>query len=266
LRNLGHHVEGVLGGGPACAEFQRARVDDLTSSLPMKDGQPVKRGCWGGEHPAARGSRRRWGVARRSPSLVLQSGGGASSGAPCRSTREAPSGLLRLAPAGLRVVCGAGERGRAPPRSRCPAPFFSNLARGRPSSDPAAVWFGAPLPSFGASASEASGATACPRLLRSLFAPSDLIRDPPLLKRRSSTRTRVGRAYRVTPSLTAWAGLNGIVLRKDRKVRPIRSEISSCRKSMAPLWSRCGPKKRARTDLPAKAEGRHFKKASGAGW
>jgi hypothetical protein len=74
LRNLGHHVEGVLGGGPACAEFQRARVDDLTSSLPMKDGQPVKRGCWGGEHPTARGSRRRWGVARRSPSLVLQSG------------------------------------------------------------------------------------------------------------------------------------------------------------------------------------------------
>jgi hypothetical protein len=37
-------------------------------------------------------------------------------GALCRSSREAPSGL-RDAPAGPRVVCGAGERAGAPPRS-----------------------------------------------------------------------------------------------------------------------------------------------------
>jgi hypothetical protein len=96
------------------------------------------------------------------------------SGALCRSSREAPSGL-RDAPAGPRVVGGAGERAGASPRS---------MRRGS---------FHAPF--FVESLVESCLAAGTPGFLRySLCSEGSHPRAPPLLRPRSSRRTRVGRA------------------------------------------------------------------------
>jgi len=139
LRNLGHPVEGVLGGGPACAEFQRARVDDLTSS-PTDEGRAAgQAGVLGGEHPTTRGLQAPMGESRAGAlSLVLQSGDAASrrtlpliARGPVRAAAARPGGASRR----LRRWGEGGERRRG-------AGFLlrssANLARGRPSGDPAA--------------------------------------------------------------------------------------------------------------------------------
>jgi hypothetical protein len=134
LRNLSH-VEGVVGGGSACAEFQRARVDDLTSALPMKHGSrssgvsrrgtPHREGLqapMGSRAPEPFASFFNQGRPFERSILPLIARG------PVRAAAARPGGASRR----LRRW---GE-GRAPPRSRCSAPVFGKIARGRPSGDP----------------------------------------------------------------------------------------------------------------------------------
>src|SRR6187200_2613495 len=124
----------------------------------MKDGQPVKRGCWAANTPPRGGSRRRWGS--RAPELFPSffNRGTPLRGALCRSSREAPSGLLRLAPAGPRVVCGAGERGESAAAEQVSCSVLQQilLEDDLPATRQQVV-FGAPILSFGASASESVG-------------------------------------------------------------------------------------------------------------
>jgi hypothetical protein len=118
--------------------------------------------------------------AGRSPSLLLS-----SSEHYCRSSRDAPTGL-RDAPPGPRVSAAPGERAMAPPRSTRRATSCSVLFQISPRS---------PL----RRTAEGRFVRWCPEGGPSLFVsalkrPDDSSRGPPLLRRRSSRRTRVGRA------------------------------------------------------------------------
>jgi hypothetical protein len=181
----------------ASAYIDRRRRISISYLREENAGSSSSTGVW--PHPAAKAPVQ---GAEPKPFVPLQ-------WARVASSRAAPPPLiarspvrLRIAPAGLRGICGAGERG-APLRGVKGDPTPRTCSN-RVSDGP--VGTGAHVVPAGALSSLEQTSESQPPLpvvlfRRSLPGPRDSTGDPPLLRRRSSRRTRVGRASRVAPTL-----------------------------------------------------------------